>query len=391
MSATQLDVSTYGRGDADLVAAALIGDRNAFAALVERHWPMVSALAGRLCGNAAMGADAAQEATVTALVSLQRLRSPERVGAWYAGIALNVSRRWMRQRDDMAAFPAHYQDDQLGPDEEAERAELGQRVRLAVEALAPGQRQAVLAFYWQGLTHAEAAIELGISPGAVKARLHQARVGLRPQLADYVDEKDEKEVPAMPAIPDPSWIAVRVAEIRRSQGEDRTRRLHVVVLKELDGARQLPIYLAAPEATAMACTLEAVEMPRPMTYQFAASLTEAVGSRVLDVRITRLTPPTFYAVVRVEGSAGTVEVDARPSDALNLALVVGAPIFVDRSIFEHQGPFIHSVWPTAWETFPTSSAGIVAEVRDHQAEMRVLPEVGGLVPLGERDSGGPEE
>lgn len=307
-----------------------------------------------------MGADAAQEATVAALVSLPRLRSPERFGAWYAGIALNVARRGLRQRIDTVAL-SDYLDDKPGPAEQAERAELAQRVRDAVNDLAPGQREAVLAFYWQGLTHAEAASELGISPNAVKARLHQARAGLRPQLTVHVDHK---EAPPMPATPAPAWVAVEVAEIRCSDSRDPTRRLHVVVLKELGGTRELRIYVAAPEATAMACTLESFEMPRPMTYQFAATLIGAAGARVLEVRITQLTPPTFYAVLRVEGSAGRAEVDARPSDALNLALVTDAPVFVDHAIFEHQGPFHHPQWRTAWKGFPLGAPALVAEVRD---------------------------
>lgn len=134
----------------------------------------------------------------------------------------------------------------------------------------------------------------------------------------------------------------------------------------------------------MACTLEAVEMPRPMTYQFAATLTEATGSDILDVRITRLTPPTFYAAVRVEGPAGTVEVDARPSDALNLALVTGAPIFVDHTIFEHQGSFLRPQWRTACKGFPTGAPAIVAEIRDRQTEAMSLPHVAGLTALGEQ-------
>jgi RNA polymerase sigma factor (sigma-70 family) len=354
--------------------------------LVERHWPTVNALARRLCGNAAMGTEAAQEATVAALVSLPRLRSPERFGAWYAGIALNLAGNWLRQRIDTVALSADYRDDQPGPDEYVEQAELAKRVRQAVDGLAPGQRQAVLAFYWQALTHAEASTELDISPNAVKARLHQARAGLRSRLADNLDDK---EVPPMPATAEPSWVAVQVAEIRRSRGEDPNRRLHVVVLKGQGGDRQLPIYVAAPEATAMACTLKAVEMPRPMTYQFALNLTEASGARVVDVRITRLTPPTFYAVVRVDGPAGTVEVDARPSDALNLALVAGAPIFVDHSIFDHEGPFIHPNWQTAWEGFPAGAATIVAEIRDRQTELGTRPDVAGLTPLAEPPPDGP--
>lgn len=369
VSGHYLDVGTIAydsRSDADLVVAARIGDKDAFASLVDRHNPMVSKLVARYMGSAAAAADAAQEAAVAALVGLERLRAPESFGPWYAGIALNIARGWLRGAVNSVPLSGEWEDGRPGPDEMAEATELAERVRQAVEGLAPGQRQAVLAFYWLGLTHAEAAIELDISPGALKARLHQARAALLPQLAPHVIV--DKEVHSMPSTIEPRWVTVDVAEIRRSVSDDSSRRLHVVVLQEREGGRHLPIYVGAPEATALACTLEAVEVPRPMTYQMAANLIEAAGARVIDARITRLAESTFYAVVRIEGSAGEVEVDARPSDALNLALVCGAPILVDAVIFDHEGPFRHPEWRTAWQKFPTGAPDIAAEVRDRQAQ-----------------------
>jgi hypothetical protein len=71
--------------DADLVAAARGGDKDAFASLVDRHRPIVWGVVQRLVRNEAVAADAVQDATIGALVGLDRLRSPERFGAWYAG------------------------------------------------------------------------------------------------------------------------------------------------------------------------------------------------------------------------------------------------------------------------------------------------------------------
>ena len=180
----------------------------------------------------------------------------------------------------------------------------------------------MLAFYWQGLSHAEAAAELATSPGAVKSRLHQARAALAPRLALYAEQ--EREALPVPTTKGTTWVEVKVAEVRRAEGEDPTSRVHAVVLEEVGGDRRLPIYIGAPRGVALACSLEAVETPRPMTYQFAADLAHAGGSAVTEVRVTRLTEYTFYAAVAVEGPAGPAEVDARPSDALNLALVAGA-------------------------------------------------------------------
>jgi hypothetical protein len=84
-------------GDAELVALARAGDREMFGALFERHRPMVVRLCKRV-GSPELAEDAAQEAAVSALLSLERLQDPARFGPWLAGIALNVCRRWRRER-----------------------------------------------------------------------------------------------------------------------------------------------------------------------------------------------------------------------------------------------------------------------------------------------------
>jgi RNA polymerase sigma factor (sigma-70 family) len=357
-------------GDAGLVAAACAGDKEAFALLVLRHREMVYALARRMLERDDLAADAVSEATVAALVGLERLRSAERFGAWYAGIALNVARRWLREFAAPAPLPADRPDGGPGPEEQAEAADLAGRVRRAVATLAPGQREAVLAFYWQGLTHAEAAAELSISPGAVKARLHQARAALAPRLAPqlalqptpYVEP--EKEAVTMAAAAESAWVEVSIAEVRRAAGDDSVRRPHVIVLQERGGSRRLPIWTAPTEAVALACTLEAVETPRPMTYQLAVNLLQAAGARVAEVRITRLTESVFYAVVVLDGARGRMEVDARPSDAVNLALIGRSPITVDAALLDDPD----AVRRTGWEPYPTGAAELAAEVREWQAE-----------------------
>jgi RNA polymerase sigma factor (sigma-70 family) len=235
-----------GCADADLVTAAREGDKDAFAVLVSRHRPVALALVRKFLQRRDLADDAVQEASVVALVGLDRLRSPERFGAWYAGIALNVSRRWLREIPAGLLPAGDGPDAGLGPAEQAEAAELARRVHQAVQALAPGQREAVLAFYWQGLTHAEAAAELGINPNAVKARLHQARAALAPRLAPYL--QPERKVHSMASASASAWVDMNVIEVRRSNGDDPTRRTHAVVLADREGSRHLPIYIGPAEA-----------------------------------------------------------------------------------------------------------------------------------------------
>ena len=92
-----------------------------------------------------------------------------------------------------------------------------------------------------------------------------------------------------------------------------------------DPPRRLLIGVGDAEATALSFSLQRLELPRPLTYQFMAALVEAAGSAVRSVRVTGRRRSIFYAQVMLRGGA---TVDARPSDAINLAAVTGAPVLV---------------------------------------------------------------
>jgi len=105
-----------------------------------------------------------------------------------------------------------------------------------------------------------------------------------------------------------------------------------VVLDGVSQDRHLPITIGQAEALTLFASLAGTEFPRPMSPQFAAGLLHALGGRVRQVRVDRLVPvrggTAYGATVEVEGAADVELVDARPSDALNLAALVQAPIFV---------------------------------------------------------------
>jgi RNA polymerase sigma factor (sigma-70 family) len=301
--------------DAVLVRRARGGDRDAFAALVRRHRPLLLRSCARLVGAEA-AADAAQDAVLTAMLSLDRLRRPESFGAWLVGIGLNACRAMVRSElrgsDPLTPLTSRQRvrgSDPLTPDEAVEAAEFAALVRTAIAALPQGQREAVTLYYLAGLTQAEAAEHLGIAPGAVKTRLHKARVSLRARLRPLTRE--------------PTMIPMQVTDVRRA-GEK-----HILML-DGDGAA-LKIWVGAPEATAIAMLLEDVELPRPMTHHLTAALLKAGGTSVSEVRVSRLADDTFYGdVVLADGTS----VDARPSDAIALALVTGAPLLVDPAVLE---------------------------------------------------------
>ena len=101
-----------------------------------------------------------------------------------------------------------------------------------------------------------------------------------------------------------------------------------VVLNELDGDRHLVIQIGSAEAFALAAGLADIEWGRPMTYQFMAELVRSLGGRIREIRLDGLVSGAYAATVEAEGPHGVELVDARSSDALNLAILVGAPIVV---------------------------------------------------------------
>lgn len=107
----------------------------------------------------------------------------------------------------------------------------------------------------------------------------------------------------------------------------------VVFLRELDGDNTLPIFIGAPEAQAIAITLNKVPTPRPLTHDLFRSVLNLLDGRVMRILITELRENTYYARMEIEKSDGDiVSIDSRPSDAIAMALRIEAPIFVSSEV-----------------------------------------------------------
>ena len=106
---------------------------------------------------------------------------------------------------------------------------------------------------------------------------------------------------------------------------------YALILRESDGPRRLPIIIGAFEAQAIALELEGIKPPRPMTHDLFKNVVDAMGHSVTEVTITELRDGTFYAKVSIDTAVGD-EVDARPSDAVAVAVRYGAPIYVSEEV-----------------------------------------------------------
>ena len=109
---------------------------------------------------------------------------------------------------------------------------------------------------------------------------------------------------------------------------------YAVLLKEATGERLLPVIVGSFEAQSIALALEEVPMPRPMTHDLFCTILEDLSVEVREVVISELLEGTFYSKISLVSQIGTTNVDARPSDAIALALRVGAPIYASESVME---------------------------------------------------------
>ena len=115
---------------------------------------------------------------------------------------------------------------------------------------------------------------------------------------------------------------------------DPVTKTPIVILKDRDNKLNLPIWIGLLEATAMATELEGIKMARPMTHDLLRTVLVELGATVECVEITDLKDNTYFALIHLRINGTTRTIDARPSDAISLALRTKSPIYVDKHVIE---------------------------------------------------------
>ena len=115
----------------------------------------------------------------------------------------------------------------------------------------------------------------------------------------------------------------------------------ILLLREREGTRYLPIWIGTPEATAIALALEGVETSRPLTHDLMKTLLDALGADIERVDVTALDEGTFFADLVIESEGEELTISSRPSDAIALATRSGAPVFASRALLDEAGIEIH--------------------------------------------------
>lgn len=118
---------------------------------------------------------------------------------------------------------------------------------------------------------------------------------------------------------------------------DENRSEQIIVLKEKDGSRYLPVVIGMAEVNAIKLKLSGITPPRPLTHDLLLSTISFLGAALKHIVIDKLENNTFYAKLILERDNQEIQVDARPSDSVALALRAGAPIYVAEEVLEEAG------------------------------------------------------
>ena len=334
--------------DGDLVRRARTGDAAAFRLLVERHSPSARARAARLCGHADDVDDIVQEAFLQAFMALDRLRDPDRFGAWLGGIIRNVHRAAAREAPLMllaewpeALHPVSAQG--LPSADDLDRAEA---LRAAVSDLPDGQRRAVELYYYADLP----AGQIGGSPGAAKASLHKARRRLRAHITAYRPDL----IPVTSRRTAMTTVRIACAEPHMDTRLDGSAAIgHIlVVLADDPGHRAMGLWLRTRQGIALWRVLDRLprdgEAGQPPSHKragdlpgqefspenLAGELLAAAGGSVTGVDIDELGPNVLAARIGVASRAGTRQVTAAAGSALALAAALEVPVRVPDTLMD---------------------------------------------------------
>lgn len=161
-------------------------------------------------------------------------------------------------------------------------------------------------------------------------------------------------------------VEVRLSAVR----VDLQSNTPVLLLTEAEGlGRTLPIFIGAPEATAIAFAIQGVNPPRPMTHDLLRDVVEALGAQLERVVITELRSATYYAELQLRRGNGPLSVSSRPSDAVALAVRMGSPLYVADDLMEAEGILLPSD-DDEQENDPANPDELVGEFRQFLDSIR---------------------
>jgi bifunctional DNase/RNase len=158
---------------------------------------------------------------------------------------------------------------------------------------------------------------------------------------------------------------------------ENTTGAHLVLLREQDEPhRVLPVFVGAAEAVSIGVAISGKGFPRPMTHDLMAALVQSLDAQLVQVEVTEIRDSTFFAELELAGPGGRRRVDARPSDAVALAVRLGAPVFVSEAVLDQAAGR-----PAEQDIVPLDEEAIEEQLAEFRSELE-------SVDLSDLESGG---
>lgn len=303
-----------------------------------------------MLGDESLAQDVAQISLFQAYRSLDKLQNTARFKAWLLGIVRNISHNYLKQKrqtffslDDLS-FP-------LLESSNEKTKHLSELIATAIQSLETNYRDVITAFYYDGLGLPEIALRQKISPETAKVRLYRGRQILKAKLSTHEDlyyyyrGLTKKKV----------MKKLTIADVYLRDGGSAG-----LLLQSEGGENFLPIIVGFFEAQAIFLGLQGIKTSRPMSHDLIVSILASAGTTLDKVCINKLDEGVFYAYLAIKQNGKTVQVDARPSDAIALAVRLNTPIFVAGEVLDEVGIPI----PKAYQNTKPKGKGINRFVSD---------------------------
>lgn len=154
-------------------------------------------------------------------------------------------------------------------------------------------------------------------------------------------------------------------------GLDSSTNSFVVILREKDGHRLLPIWIGQPEAESIVMQMNQVKRERPMTHDLCQALIVALGGTLRRVTISGVKKNTYFAEMHLQNADGVLQVDARPSDSIAMALRLDAPIFVEETLLSELDDHAEAqADPEQFFAMPVSHEMTTEQLKEYLAQLQ---------------------
>ena len=332
------------------IAQAIQGDKQAFNALGEHYYPDCFNKAKLILGDESLAQDVTQVSLFQAYRSLDKLQDTAQFKSWLLGIVRNISHNYLKQKkraflslDDLSSSLLVASDEKV--------KHLSELIFAAVQSLESHYRDVITAFYYDGLGLSEIALRQQISPETAKIRLYRGRQMLKAKLSTHEDLYYYYRRPTKKKAMKKLTIADVYLKENGSAG---------LLLQSEDGECFLPIIIGFFEVQAIFIGLQGIKTGRPMSHDLTVSILESTGTTLDKVCINKLTEGVFHACLGIKNNDKIMQVDARPSDAVALAVRLNTSIFVAEEVLDEAGIPI----PEAYRNTKPKGKGINKFVSD---------------------------